>query len=118
MANKITATFFMGTKSTKADAPEFDATLPDSELFESVVFQMAVQWASTGGVPHHLASMRMRGCVKRSAKGFVLVSGNGWNVRMDTPEYQKAQSEAIESCNWAALSALCIHDAAWYLEEN
>lgn len=117
MTNKITATFFMGTKSHKTDAPQFDASLPDAELFESVAFQMAVQWSSTGGVPHHLQSMRQRGSVQRSAKGFVLVSGNGWNVRMDTPEYQKAQSEAIESRNWAALSSLCLADTKWFLEE-
>lgn len=117
MDNKITATFFMGTKSHTTDAPQFDASLPDAELFETVAFQMAVKWASTNGVPHHLPSMRERGCVKRSDKGWVLIQANGWNVRLDSPEYQKAQAEAIAACNWHALSAMCIHTTAWYLEE-
>lgn len=116
--NKVTATFFLGKQSMHTEAPEVDVTLSDEALFDSVAFQMAVKWASTGGVPHHLASMRERGLVSRRVDGFVRISGNGWNVVSETPEYITQRKEAIDKSDWPTLTELCMPTDVWHLDNR
>lgn len=116
--DKITATFFLGKQSMPAEAPEVDVTLSDEALFDSVAFQMSVKWASTGGVPHHLAAMRERGMVSRRNPGFVRISGNGWNVVTETPEYLKMRKEAMDKSDWPTLTELCMPTTVWHLDNR
>lgn len=111
------ARFYMGSKILPADMPDVDFNLPDAELFDKVSWAMALQWSSTGEIPHHITSMRRHGMVARN-EGRVVVSGRGWTVSHYSESYIKKFSEALEAADSDTLMELATFTSRWVNEKE
>lgn len=89
------AVFFTGITVINAEAPEVDVNLPDEELFEAVLHEMAMQWSSSGNKPNFKKAMSRDGRVARY-NGKVCVSGAGWSVCYTTENFDKVNKELLD----------------------
>ncbi len=114
---KNSARFYLGTTIYDTEVPVVDINLPDPELFEAVLHDMAVKWSSTGGVPHHKQAMCQDGRVVRfQNSGHVYICGNGWTVSIYQSTYCEAMAAALEAKDTDTMGAMVIPDTAWKYE--
>jgi hypothetical protein len=117
MAIESQAKFYLGTTSYATKLPEVDLSLPDPELFEACLHQMALQWSSTGETPHHKSSMAKNGRVARFSQGrYVYVMGNGWSCAYYTPEYIAEMQAAIDAKETDKIVSMVSDAVQWAYE--
>ncbi|BDR26327.1 hypothetical protein RVBP17_3700 [Pseudomonas phage sp. 30-3] len=109
---KSYAKFYVGKNIYDAEVPDLDINMSDAELFEVALHQMAVQWSSTAGHPHHKDAMRKDGKVARS-KERVYIRGNGWSVSLHSPEFVEKHSAYLAAAEWKLLTDLLVFDTCW-----
>lgn len=100
----IKAAFTTGAmRRIETEVEPIDLTQTDEAIFNEALHKMAVNWSSTGGVPHHKNAMARNGKVIRQ-DGKVHIQGAGWYVSITTPEFDAEIKRLVAEKDWVGLA--------------